>query len=135
MARLIDTSVFIELERQGLDVSALRGRLWTEAGAISCVTAAELLLGVELAESVRRKNFRAVFVASVLSDFALVPFDLPAARVYAELAARLTRTGQPIGQSDLMIAATAVAHNYGVVTHNVRHFERVPGLSVLSADG
>jgi tRNA(fMet)-specific endonuclease VapC len=51
------------------------------------------------------------------------------------LAARLTRTGQPIGQSDLMIAATAVAHNYGVVTHNVRHFERVPGLSVLSADG
>lgn len=32
---------------------------------------------------------------------------------------------------DLLIAAAAIEQGYAVLTHNLRHFERVPGLKVL----
>jgi predicted nucleic acid-binding protein len=50
--------------------------------------------------------------------------------VYARVSARLLATGQAIAQNDAMIAATALAYGYAMLTHNIRHFERVPGLVV-----
>ena len=82
-----------------------------------------------------RKLRRAAFVESILADLELVPFDLPAARVYARVSAQMRSTGQMIGQRDLMIASTALAHGYSVLTHNLRDFERVPGLIIQSAQG
>jgi tRNA(fMet)-specific endonuclease VapC len=37
---------------------------------------------------------------------------------------------QPIGERDLVIAATALAADLIVVTGNLQHFGRVPGLEV-----
>ena len=42
----------------------------------------------------------------------------------------LRGVGQPIGTSDLWIAATPLAHRMPVVTRNVAHFARVPHLEV-----
>jgi len=60
----------------------------------------------------------------------ILPFDVAAARRYGAARADLTRTGTPIGDADLRIAAIALARDLTVVTGNVRHFERVPGLRV-----
>jgi len=38
--------------------------------------------------------------------------------------------GQPVGTHDLLIAATALALDYGVLTADIRDFERIPGLRV-----
>lgn len=46
----------------------------------------------------------------------------------------LRRAGTPIGERDLMIAATALANGHDVLTANVREFERVPGLRVVTLD-
>jgi predicted nucleic acid-binding protein len=98
--------------------------------ALSSVTAAELLLGVERARSEDRERRRAEFVDAVLVAFPVLPFDLEAARAHARIAAELFASGETIGQHDLMIAAAALARGYAVLTHNVRHFERVRGLVV-----
>ncbi|MFM8910174.1 MAG: type II toxin-antitoxin system VapC family toxin [Gemmatimonadota bacterium] len=42
----------------------------------------------------------------------------------------LGTVGQPIGERDLIIAATALAHGCDVATGNLREFTRVPGLRV-----
>jgi tRNA(fMet)-specific endonuclease VapC len=42
--------------------------------------------------------------------------------------ATLTQGGQLIGDSDILIAALAISGNYVLVTDNVAHFSRVPGL-------
>ena len=47
---------------------------------------------------------------------------------------QLSRTGQMIGANDLLIAATALTYGYDVMTHNVRDFEKVPGLDVRRPD-
>ena len=59
-----------------------------------------------------------------------LPFDTAAAYRYGELRAELERRGTPIGDADVRIAAIALTRNLAVVTGNVRHFRRVPGLSV-----
>jgi len=57
-------------------------------------------------------------------------FDDRAARHYGRLRDDLERSGTPIGDADLRIAAIARTHELTVVTGKVRHFERVPGLAV-----
>ncbi len=60
----------------------------------------------------------------------VLPFDTAAARRYGEVRARMERCGTPIGDADLRIAAIALARELTVVTANLRHFQRVPGLTV-----
>ena len=67
---------------------------------------------------------------ALLPNLAVLPFDAPSARHYGEIRAELERSGTPIGDADLRIAAIALARGLTVVTGNVRHFERVPGVSV-----
>ncbi len=63
-----------------------------------------------------------------------VPITAAIARAHAEIWAGLEAAGTPIGAHDLWIAATAVAHGYGVVTSSTRDFARVPGLRVVPFD-
>ena len=60
----------------------------------------------------------------------VLPFDLLVARVHARVSAQLLDAGRLIGAHDLLIAATALAHGYAVLTQNLRDFRRVPGLDV-----
>lgn len=60
----------------------------------------------------------------------VVPFDAHAADVYGDLKSRLELVGQPLDEPDLRIAATALAYDLTLVTGNVRHFRRVPNLTI-----
>lgn len=55
----------------------------------------------------------------------ILPFDDRAAEVWAELVAEGHRTGRPRSEVDMIVAATALANDCMVVTHNVRDFEGV----------
>jgi tRNA(fMet)-specific endonuclease VapC len=59
-----------------------------------------------------------------------IGWPLEATHHYAEVRASLERTGQPIGNMDLLIAAHALAEDSVLVTNNAREFLRVPGLAV-----
>jgi tRNA(fMet)-specific endonuclease VapC len=48
----------------------------------------------------------------------------------ADLYALLYQEGQLISDADILIAATALKHNLVMVTENVNHFRRIPGLSI-----
>lgn len=66
----------------------------------------------------------------VLPALSVLPFDVGAARVFGEISAVLERSGLRLADADLQIAATALHHDLTLVTGNIRHFERVPGLRV-----
>jgi tRNA(fMet)-specific endonuclease VapC len=53
-------------------------------------------------------------------------------RMFAEVRSGLRRTGRLIGDFDILIGATAVIHDLTLLTRNVRHFERIPHLRILS---
>jgi tRNA(fMet)-specific endonuclease VapC len=131
MAQLIDTSVFIDLERRGGSLEHLAGEAPDEAVTLASITASELLIGVHRADSVERRKKREAFVEGLLDLIPVVPFDLEVARTHAEITAALARSGGRIGAHDLIIAATALTHDYSVLTGNLREFGRVPGLRVV----
>ena len=64
------------------------------------------------------------------SRFTTLPFDTAAALEYGWIHAFLKRRGQMIEVCDIRIAAIALAHDLTVVTHNLRHFQRVPSLQL-----
>jgi predicted nucleic acid-binding protein len=66
----------------------------------------------------------------ILPAMTVLPYDAAVARVFGELDAQLAARGWMLADADLQIAATAVYHGLVVVTGNIRHFERVPGLKI-----
>jgi tRNA(fMet)-specific endonuclease VapC len=130
MAQLIDTSVLIALGRSGPPLGALLGTAPDEPAGIAAITASEILVGVHRADSPQRRLPLEGFLAAIFAAFPVIAFDLAAAERHAEIWARLLADGKSIGAHDLMIAATALAHGYSVLTDNVRDFMRVPGLDV-----
>jgi predicted nucleic acid-binding protein len=128
MGVIFDSTEIIALERRQEAVDALVAGREDEPFGISVVTVAELLHGVERAESEGCRLRRQAFVEKVLEVFPVLPFDTAAARIYARIWASLARKGQLVGAHDLIIAATAIALDYTVVTANRRDFERIEGL-------
>lgn len=130
MAVLIDTDLLIEWERTetALRLEALVG---SEDRAISVITVSELLHGVHRASGARR-NRRRAFVEHLLAGFEPLPITLAIARVHADVWARLAQEGNVPGAHHLWIAATALAHGFGVATSNRGDFERVRGLRVIA---
>jgi tRNA(fMet)-specific endonuclease VapC len=57
-------------------------------------------------------------------------FDASAARQAFMIQRYLRQTGRQIGRTDPMIAAHAIAADAVCVTDNLRHFLRIPGLTV-----
>jgi tRNA(fMet)-specific endonuclease VapC len=135
MGLLIDSSVLITVERSGGNLDELLSSLINdEPLAIAAITASELLHGVYRAENPSRRMRREAYAENVFDRIAIIPFDLEIARVYAQAQVQLILAGQTIGTHDLLIAATALTHDYAVLTDNVRDFNRVPGLQVRRPD-
>jgi tRNA(fMet)-specific endonuclease VapC len=130
VVQVLDTSVFIAIERGQITVDQVAALLPDDGTALASLTASELLAGVYQADPGPRRDQRSAIVERALASFAILPFDLPAARIHARAAAALRRAGQSIGSHDLIIAATALANGYDVATFDARGFPRVPGLGV-----
>lgn len=134
MGLIVDSSVLIAKERAGGGLDDLLSLFNDEPIALAAITASEILAGVYRSEPSDRRLRRQAYVEEVLTRIAVLPFDLSLARVYARIAAHLASIGQLIATHDLLIAATALAHDYAVLTDNARDFHRVPGLTVRQPD-
>ena len=64
----------------------------------------------------------------------LLHFDEETMRTYARVRGELRRQRQPIGEGDLLIAATALTYDADLVTRNLKDFTRVPGLRLYDGD-
>jgi tRNA(fMet)-specific endonuclease VapC len=123
---LLDTNVCVQYLR-GKHV-LVRQRLAAcpaDEVRLCSVVLSELYVGV-LRSAQPAKN--RADVDQFAAPFTSLPFDGPAADVYARIRHHLESQGTPIGPYDLQIAAIALANGCTLVTHNTTEFSRVPGL-------
>ena len=133
MRFLLDTNVCIRiLNGSSTGVIERLEHLDPAEIAMSAVVRAELVFGARKSTYVA-ENLR--LVDALFEPFVCLPFDDRAADSYGTLRADLERGGRPIGPNDLLIAATALAHDLTLVTHTVSEFARVPGLRVEDWEG
>lgn len=127
IVKLLDTSVLIHLQREWArgEIGPARRYFQQEENeefSISVITALEFLEGYQhLGEGQR-----------FLEPFPQLEVTERVACVASRIRRTLRQRGEPIGDFDVLIAATAVAAGLPVVTDNTRHFARVDGLMVES---
>ena len=93
---------------------------------ISSITAAELQYGAK-----KRNNKQLTQKVKAFCDLVkIVPWDEDAAKAYAKLRVELETSGTPIGNMDMLIAASALARKAVLITNNTEHFSRIKDLKL-----
>lgn len=136
---VLDTNVVSEIMRPRPELVVLAwvnaqapGELW-----LTAVGAAELMFGVaRLDDGIRKQQLARTVSAMLETDFAgqVLPFDLAAASVYAQLLAQRERSGQPVAMADAQIASVCLAHGAKLATRNQKHFDGL-GLTIINPWG
>ena len=126
MRYLLDTdSVSYSLRGQGGVGARITSQRPSEL-CISSITLAELRFGADRRRSRKLHGLIDTFISAV----EVAPFDEAAATQFGKLGSALAAKGTPIGEFDVLIAAHAVSLRCVLVTNNLRHFSKVPGLKV-----
>ncbi len=128
MGLVIDTDVWVLAEKSNGKLDLAR---WAHYGGayMSAITASELLVGVERANTAQRRAQRGAFVENLLSSVPVLEFSMPVVRTHARMVAALSKN-MTAGAHDALIAATAVHHGYALLTRNVADFRIFAGLKV-----
>ena len=129
----LDTTFLIDAIRESRQGTGGPARTWLAANqgaqlAISLLVLCELLVGAELHGKPEEERSR---VRKILRGLPTVLLDEQIPAIYASTAAQLIRNGDRIATMDLLVACVALANGAALLTRNVRHFNRVPGLEVL----
>ncbi len=125
---ILDTNVVSELMRPAPERMVLR---WFSGQAaedlhVTSITMAELLYGIELISSSRRRDGVRAGAEKMFGDvFAdrILAFEDRAARAFSQIASSRRRQGKPISEIDAQIAAIARAHGATLATRNPYVFE------------
>ena len=129
MKYLLDTNVLSEVIRKDPNRGVLQ-RL-NEIAARDVVTSAVCV--AELRHGAARVAHGALLwqriAREILSRVDILPLGEAEAVRAGDLLATLEARGEPIGIEDVWIGATALEHGLRVVTRNLRHFQRIPGLT------
>lgn len=94
---------------------------------ISSLVHAELQYGVDNSTNPKKHQ-------SLLDKFLLplevLPFGKTSVKAYGKLKSDLRRSGNLIGELDMLIAAHSLSEKLILVTNNRREFDRIPGLKL-----
>jgi tRNA(fMet)-specific endonuclease VapC len=97
-----------------------------DALCISTISYAELIFGLKKNYS-KQLDF---WLNEVLSKFQIFPFDEAAALAYGDIRVKLEKSGTPLDNMDMLIAACALSHKATLVSHNRKHFSIIKGLKI-----
>lgn len=128
MDYLLDTctvSDFVKGDQNTIDRLKLTPPLQIK---ISAITAYELHYGLQKNPLIKKSTKNAVL--GFLNNIEIIPFKHNEANNAAAIRAQLEKLGTPIGAYDVLIAATATANNFVLVTSNEKEFRRVKELKI-----
>ncbi len=122
---IIDSDTLISLVRGQHGVQQKMVHIGLSQCKVSEISLAELYVG-----AYKRNDIKGMGQANYIAQtFEIVPIS-PHLEDYAKLRAGLERQGCKLDSMDLFIAASALAEDLTLVTHNTKHFSRVPGLKL-----
>ena len=131
---LLDTNVVSEAMKPAPDEAV---RVWLDEQAaetlfLSSVTIAELMFGIGTLPHGKRKDRLTEALDGVMELFAdrVLPFDVDAARRYADLAVKARTAGKGFPTPDGYIAAIAAAKGFAVATRDTSAFDAA-GVEVI----
>jgi tRNA(fMet)-specific endonuclease VapC len=133
---ILDSSVVIDAERRHLNVTQFMKQIAQQIGdievALCAITVAELAHGIYRADTADRKQRRRAFLDALKTALPVYAITDWTAELVGQIGAESAAGGVTIPFDDLLIGACAVERGYAVATRNLRHFQKVPGLNLIS---
>jgi tRNA(fMet)-specific endonuclease VapC len=135
MGLILDSSVVIASERRRETVERLIERVVIATGdqeaALSAIGVTELIHGLYRAQTPALRMRRQSFLDELLKALTVYPYTKETAMLAGKLDGEQQSKGVVIPFGDLLIGATALSIGFSVLTENLRHFQKIPGLSVI----
>ena len=133
MGVIVDTSIWVDVERKRLSAAELEAALGGEPVFVTPVTIAELEYGLARAATEAQRERRAAALALIKARPCL-PITDATGEVFGRLAAQLDQKGRPSRHraQNLWIGSLALQHGLRLLTQNRSDFEDIPGLTILS---
>lgn len=136
MGLILDSSLLIAAERKGKNARQVLAEIAVRAAgeevALSAITLLELAHGAARADTAQRRETRRQFIHELMAAIPIHSVTPAVALRAGQIDGESTARGVTLPISDLLIGATALDLGYGVATGNLRHFQAVPGLSVVT---
>lgn len=136
MGLILDTSVLIAGERRRETVKHVIERVQAALGeteaALSTVSIVELTHGIYRARTDTDRERRKAFCDELCRDMVVHPVSLEVAQLAGRIEGEQAAKGIAIAFEDLVIGATALHLGFDVATLNIRHFQLIPGLNVVT---
>ncbi len=132
MGWLIDTSLWIAVERGSLTAADIHAITRQEAVYLSPINIAEIRFGLELLRPGAQKQ-RATAMLRRLHRKPQLRITVDTADTFGILAAKLRKTGRDphVRVNDLWLAAQAIQRDFRLLTSNGKDFADIPGLQVV----
>lgn len=136
MGLILDSSILIAGERRKETVKQVIQRVRAAHGdmesALSAISIIELTHGIYRARADADKVRRKAFADELARDMIVHPVSLGIAQLAGRIEGEQAAKGISIAVEDLIIGATALYLGFDVVTLNVKHFQAIPGLKVVT---
>lgn len=123
---LLDTNICIFALRGEPSIVECMRKYGERKCYVSDVTVMELRYGAYRSAKVKENL---ALVNTFLKKMRIVPYAV-AIDCFCQEKVRLQRIGMPLEDYDLLIGSAAKATGLTMVTHNVKHFERIEGLVI-----
>ena len=132
MGFLIDTDLWIAVERGALSAADLHAITGPAPVFVSPVNLADMRFGAELMTDARLRQ-RALTMLRRLKRKPLLRITGETAEVFGVLAAKISQTGggSHYRIQDLWLAAQAVHRGFTLLTGNGKHFRDIPDLKLV----
>ena len=131
MKFLVDANVLSEPTKPAPDLRVIE---WLRANereiAVDPIILGELRFGMLILPRGRKRAALERWFEAGVGRLQCLPWDADTGLKWAELLARLRRTGKAMPVKDSLIAATAVAHNLAIATRNRSDFANA-GVSIV----
>jgi predicted nucleic acid-binding protein len=87
--------------------------------------------GIYRARTAEASQRRRAYIQELVTLVPLHPVTLETAYLVGQIEGQEAAKGNVLPFNDLLIAASAIEQGYAVLTENLRHFGKIPGLQVL----
>jgi tRNA(fMet)-specific endonuclease VapC len=122
---LLDSSVLIELFRKKDKNQTLFYSL-SQSNADLCISS---ITYYEIGIGNRKSHFD--YWETLTENLTVIPFDMACALSAIDIYIDLLKANKMIDLADILIGATALAHDIPIATLNYKHFERISGLEII----
>lgn len=132
---ILDSSTAIAAERSKLSVADFIESILRAHGpldlSLSPVTVAELVHGIFRARTPAAAQARRLFVEELVNLVPVHPVTKQTGWLVGQIEGQEAARANVLPFADLMIGATALEQGYAVLTRNLRHFQKIPNLTVV----